>query len=752
MRSLHIVTALAVITAFSAGGVSRADVFRPTAYAIPLSGITIDGKLGDWPKDMIFYPILNNGKFYGPTDIDNADLTKSPDLSPGFMVGYNPSENLIYLAVRVRDDSLKVSTLDSWHTDACEVYVDGGNTGKSLPRDPAPKAEDLPALQYLLCPPGGGYGETVNTVNPTANPRLSFGDIAKTKTRGVVIRTGDVTTYEWAIEAFDHYPDSRTKLEAGKTIGFDVVAVDKDSETDNPAWICWGPVAGLKFFNADKLGRLMFLKSYADLGEIAGRVTRAQEKTAFSGCIIELYRGDQSAGSVTTDAQGTFKLKLLPGQYSIRPARGQGIEPPKEILYTVTAGKRTTADFALSITKLPLVLEKSAAVYKSTRSYSDTTIIEMHMVGPGADYRFSVPLLFAFERPNRLRLENASAGGLGGIPPFSLVCDGDSIATYIGQLNQYTRAKAPSTITSSALQGIMGGFTDSMIDQAILLSDDPLKKYLADAEGMKVIGAEKLGAVSVTVVELMKPVSSLPASQMVPSSKADTPIGVRLWIGNSDFLILKIAYELDMSRFAEDMPKEQRAALGMMKMEITESHKKIEMNPTFSDAIFSFVPPEGVQLVEQFGPPQQSGGGESQLLNKPAPEFVLKDIAGKETKLADFKGKVLIVDFWATWCGPCKSEIPTFVLLQSQYASKGFSMIGISTDEKPDTVKTFAAENRMNYPILMADVKVKRDYGGIPAIPMTFVIDKKGIVRYQYTGVPSDSMAFQKNVEELLAE
>ena len=79
-------------------------------------------------------------------------------------------------------------------------------------------------------------------------------------------------------------------------------------------------------------------------------------------------------------------------------------------------------------------------------------------------------------------------------------------------------------------------------------------------------------------------------------------------------------------------------------------------------------------------------------------------------------------------------------------------MIGISTDEKPDPVLPFIVDNKMNYPVLMADAKVKRDYGGIPAIPLTFVIDKKGIVRYQYIGVPSDTLIFQKNVEELLAE
>lgn len=77
-------------------------------------------------------------------------------------------------------------------------------------------------------------------------------------------------------------------------------------------------------------------------------------------------------------------------------------------------------------------------------------------------------------------------------------------------------------------------------------------------------------------------------------------------------------------------------------------------------------------------------------------------------------------------------------------------MIGISTDSGSDVVRSFATEHKINYPLLMADGKVKRDYGDISAIPTTFVIDKKGIVRYTYVGVPPDKVIFQRHVEELL--
>jgi len=162
--------------------------------------------------------------------------------------------------------------------------------------------------------------------------------------------------------------------------------------------------------------------------------------------------------------------------------------------------------------------------------------------------------------------------------------------------------------------------------------------------------------------------------------------------------------------------------------------------------------PTGVNLVEQFGPPGGVNSDTSEFVGKPAPEFVLKDLEGQEVKLTDFQGKVLILDFWATWCGPCREEIPGFIALQSQYAAKGFSMIGISTDRGAAVVTAFAKEWKIPYPLLMAGEKVQQDYGEIAAIPTTFVVDKKGIIRYTSVGVPSDRLVFQRHVEELLAE
>jgi hypothetical protein len=224
----------------------------PLIEAVPLRGITIDGKLDDWPAQMEEHPILHHKQVYGSTDIDDEDLTISSDLSPHFMVGYAPHDNLIYLGVRVRDDILTVGQLFS-QTDGCEVYVDGDHSGERGASFWTGGDHPFPALQYIAVPGIGTYDP-----EDKSNPAVGLsGDIAKTRTTMAFLREGTITTYEWAIEAFDHYPENPTRLIAGKILGFDVAIADKDAPDENAAWVCWGPYAPKKFRHAHFLGDLI---------------------------------------------------------------------------------------------------------------------------------------------------------------------------------------------------------------------------------------------------------------------------------------------------------------------------------------------------------------------------------------------------------------------------------------------------------------------------------------------------------------
>jgi len=135
---------------------------------------------------------------------------------------------------------------------------------------------------------------------------------------------------------------------------------------------------------------------------------------------------------------------------------------------------------------------------------------------------------------------------------------------------------------------------------------------------------------------------------------------------------------------------------------------------------------------------------------KPAPSFTLKDADGKPVSLADYKGKVVLLNFWATWCGPCKIEIPWFVEFEQKYKDRGFSVVGVSMDDEGwEAVKPWLAKNTVNYRILVGDDKVAQAYGGVESLPTTFVLDQNGRIVNQHVGLVSKS-DYENEIRKLL--
>ncbi len=136
---------------------------------------------------------------------------------------------------------------------------------------------------------------------------------------------------------------------------------------------------------------------------------------------------------------------------------------------------------------------------------------------------------------------------------------------------------------------------------------------------------------------------------------------------------------------------------------------------------------------------------------KPAPEFSLKDADGRTVKLSDYRGKVVLLNFWATWCGPCKFEIPWFKEFEQKNKDRGLAVLGVAMDEEGwDVVKPFLSSLQVNYRILLGNEQVSQLYGGVESLPTTFLIDREGRIASVHVGLVSKS-DYEHEIEQLLS-
>jgi peroxiredoxin len=151
-------------------------------------------------------------------------------------------------------------------------------------------------------------------------------------------------------------------------------------------------------------------------------------------------------------------------------------------------------------------------------------------------------------------------------------------------------------------------------------------------------------------------------------------------------------------------------------------------------------------IISHHGVPGGIGAtGEHSL----APDFSLPDLTGRRVELSSYRGKVVLMDFWATWCDPCREEIPHFIELQEKYGGEGLQIIGVSMDDGPEPVRDFCQRFKINYPVVMGNAKTGELYGGVLGLPIAFLIGRDGRITTRHIGA-TDISVLEKEIATLL--
>jgi peroxiredoxin/outer membrane lipoprotein-sorting protein len=344
-------------------------------------------------------------------------------------------------------------------------------------------------------------------------------------------------------------------------------------------------------------------------------------------------------------------------------------------------------------------------------------------------------------RPNYIRItarydqQGMTSGEMG------LFCDGKDLYMQNPYLQQTLKQAAPKTLRDI--------YTDENLQQAnyMMAGLDPIY-LMAYGDWRKMAGQprlvkrERLG--NRAVYRLSMPIK-LPQMfqslfQSLQEVSARTSAYQILWIGVQDRLIWQSQVVVNLSE-----------GNSRISMRITERYTRQEINPRLQPTTFAYKPPKGYEIVSEFKMPDFAGET-SALKGQPAPEFALKDLQGNEVRLADYKGKIVVLNVFAHWCGPCRKEAPELEKdIWQAYRERDVVVLGVATwaqDNPTKRAEEFAREFKLTFPVLVdAENKVAEMYR-VRGVPTTFIIDREGIVREFVVG--ADVAAIKRAITALL--
>jgi len=340
-------------------------------------------------------------------------------------------------------------------------------------------------------------------------------------------------------------------------------------------------------------------------------------------------------------------------------------------------------------------------------------------------------------RPNYLWLMTRYEQLTATNQEIGIFCDGKDLYIQNSALQQTLKQTAPKTLrevyTEKNLE--QASFMPIGLDPVYLMAHGDWRKAAGQP---RLVKREKLG--NRAVYRLSMPIKPPQMFQSLQGRAARTSAYQILWIGVQDRLIWQSQVVINLS------DKQMQIS-----MRFTERYTRQETNPRLQPTTFAYKPPQGYEIVSEFKMPDFAGET-SALKGQPAPEFALKDLQGKEVRLADYKGKIVVLNVFAHWCGPCRQEAPELEKdLWQAYKARDVVVLGVATwaqDNPTKRAEEFAREFKLTFPVLVdAENKVAEMYK-VRGVPTTFIIDREGVVREFVVG--ADVAGIKRAVESLL--
>ena len=341
------------------------------------------------------------------------------------------------------------------------------------------------------------------------------------------------------------------------------------------------------------------------------------------------------------------------------------------------------------------LLNQSGTALNKLHSYQYESQMAMEMSVAGTPVNVTLTSSAAAVNPDKRRVETKSQ--MGGA---TLVADGAYTWFYSSALNQYVKKAALQTPQSMLASLGMGDLPDpgQIFKDLKTVRDEPLE-----------INGQKFDC---WVLESRIDRFAMPQAQGIELTDGTA----RFWIAKD----LKITLQMTLSGKLQGGP-----IPGAVEMQQKMTMLSLKVNVDLPDALFRFTPPEGAKEVSEFAAP---GLTKPDLTGKPAPAFRLQALEGKAYDLAELKGKIVLLDFWATWCGPCRTDMPDLDKLQQEYGGSGLVVLGLNVGEDRETVESYIKKSGVSYPMALTNGTSVVSAYKISAFPTYVLIGRDGAV------------------------